>query len=58
MSKAMIHLQRITDGGGQPPELENDGKPNYSVESEPIDWINENAKDHYDFISEICRWHL
>ena len=51
----MIHLQRITDGGGQPPELENDGKPNYSVESEPIDWINENAKDHYDFISEICR---
>ncbi|XP_050295068.1 obscurin-like isoform X13 [Anthonomus grandis grandis] len=54
LSKAMAHLQSITDSGR---EIEEDKpfKNNYSIENEPIQWEHSSIQDHYNFISEIAR---
>ncbi|KAI4471482.1 immunoglobulin i-set domain [Holotrichia oblita] len=54
LSKAMAHLQQITDSG-QEPDFDLFARPNYKLEVDPIDWINENPQNHYEFISEISR---
>lgn len=56
MTKAMRHLQSITESG-HPVVLEED-RPHldYHFEREPIDWNTENQlNDQYSFVSEISR---
>lgn len=56
MTKAMRHLQSITDSGHEV-ELEED-KPHldYHFEREPIDWNTDSTlNDKYSFVSEISR---
>lgn len=52
LTTAMKHLQQITDSG-QPIVEETKIRPNYTLETEPVDWINGNASDRYEIISEI-----
>ncbi|XP_022920655.2 obscurin isoform X3 [Onthophagus taurus] len=54
LSKAMMHLQNYTDSG-QPPQVDPNSRPNYSFETNPVDWIQGNAQERYEFISEISR---
>lgn len=54
LSKAMAHLQQITDSG-QEPQAYLYSKPDYKLEVDPVDWTNGNPQDHYEFISEISR---
>lgn len=56
MTKAMRHLQSITEAGHEV-QLEED-KPHldYHFEREPLDWNTENSlNDKYSFVSEISR---
>lgn len=56
ITKAMSHLQSITDSGHEV-ELEED-RPHldYNFEREPVDWNTENnLNDKYSFVSEIAR---
>lgn len=50
----MRHLQQLTDNG-QPIEVEDNVRPNYSLETQPIEWIDGSAEEYYDFISEITK---
>ncbi|KAF5286087.1 hypothetical protein FQA39_LY16433 [Lamprigera yunnana] len=54
LTTAMKHLQQITDTGQLVAE-EIESRPNYDLETEPIDWINGNANERYKVISEISR---
>ncbi|KRT81300.1 Fibronectin domain-containing protein, partial [Oryctes borbonicus] len=54
LSKAMAHLQQITDSG-QEPQADPYSRPNYKTEAEPVEWTSGNAQDYYEFISEISR---
>lgn len=54
LSKAMLHLQQITDSGQavqQEPKIEY----NYKVENEPIEFEENLVQELYSFISEISR---
>ncbi|CAH1180870.1 unnamed protein product [Phyllotreta striolata] len=54
LSKAMLHLQQMTDSGR---EVEEGGgaRLNYSSESAPVEWEESNVQEQYNFISEISR---
>lgn len=54
ISQAMLHLQQITDSGK---EVESDIKVelDYSIEGQPIEWIQGNAQENYEYISEISK---
>lgn len=54
LSKAMAHLQAITDSGKEVEE-EKPFKNNYKIETEPIEWEHSSIQDHFNFISEISR---
>lgn len=54
ISLAMRHLQQITDSGEEP-EPESQMIYDYNVENEPIEWLNDNAENHYDIISEVYK---
>ncbi|XP_066256138.1 obscurin isoform X9 [Euwallacea similis] len=54
LSKAMAHLQAITDSGKEVEE-EVPFKNNYNVENEPVEWEHSSIQEHYNFISEISR---
>ncbi|KAL3285163.1 hypothetical protein HHI36_019282 [Cryptolaemus montrouzieri] len=53
-SKAMQHLQQITDSG-QEVKVEAKVYPDYSIESKPVEWQYKNPEEQYSFISEISR---
>ncbi|KAK9877930.1 hypothetical protein WA026_020153 [Henosepilachna vigintioctopunctata] len=53
-SKAMQHLQQITDSG-QEVKIQSKIYPNYEIESKPIEWQYKNPEENYSFISEISR---
>ncbi|RZB39359.1 muscle M-line assembly protein unc-89-like [Asbolus verrucosus] len=54
LSPAVLHLQQITDSG-QEVEVEVRTYPDYTRESQPVEWESTNAQDNYNFISEITR---
>lgn len=54
LSKAMAHLQAITDSGREVEE-EKPFKNNYKVETEPVEWEHSSIQEHYNFISELSR---
>ncbi|XP_068917953.1 obscurin isoform X7 [Tenebrio molitor] len=54
LSPAVLHLQQITDSGQQV-EVEISTYPDYTKESQPVEWESGNAQENYDFISEISR---
>lgn len=55
MSRAMTHLQQLTDSGHQI-VIEEKTKLDYSIEKNPIEWDTKtNVTDEYNFISEISR---
>lgn len=56
LSKAMQHLQQITDSG-QAVEQEPKIELNYKVESEPVEWEENFVQELYSFISEISRYY-
>ncbi|XP_045464007.1 obscurin isoform X4 [Harmonia axyridis] len=53
-SKAMQHLQQITDSG-QEVKVEAKIYPDYAIEAKPIEWQYKNPEEEYSFISEISR---
>jgi hypothetical protein len=56
VTKAMKHLQQITESGQQIVADENKGKVDYRFETEPIEWSSEPSyTERYSFISEIAR---
>ncbi|XP_017774924.1 PREDICTED: muscle M-line assembly protein unc-89 isoform X2 [Nicrophorus vespilloides] len=54
ISKAMMHLQQITDAGGEV-VVEPRNQLDYNVETKPVDWIKGDPQEKYNFISEIAR---
>ncbi|KAB0792164.1 hypothetical protein PPYR_14123 [Photinus pyralis] len=54
LTTAMQHLQQITDSG-QAVEEEGEPRPDYNLETAPVDWTSGSASDHYEVISEIAR---
>lgn len=54
LTKAMFHLQQITDSGK---EVEEEARQeyDYEIESTPVEWQDSNVEELYDFISEIYR---
>lgn len=50
----MRHLQQITDSG-KSVEPEVKLRPDYALESNPVDWIQEDATQQYEYISEIYK---
>lgn len=56
VTRAMKHLQQITESGQQPVSDEVKTKIDYRFESEAMEWITEESyTDHYRFISEIAQ---
>lgn len=56
VTKAMKHLQQITESGQQIVADENKSKIEYRFETEPIEWSSEPSyTERYSFISEISR---
>jgi Protein kinase domain/Immunoglobulin I-set domain/Fibronectin type III domain len=56
VTKAMKHLQQITESGQQIVADENKSKVDYRFETEPIEWSSEPSyTERYSFISEIAR---
>lgn len=55
VTRAMKHLQQITEAGQN--ILPEDEKPkvDYRFETEPIEWSTENYNERYSFMSEISR---
>ncbi|KAJ8919920.1 hypothetical protein NQ315_006449 [Exocentrus adspersus] len=54
LSKAMLHLQQITDSGKEVEE-ETRIQYDYQIESKPVEWEESKVEELYDFISEIYR---
>ncbi|XP_018567720.1 obscurin isoform X4 [Anoplophora glabripennis] len=54
LTKAMFHLQQITDSGKEVEE-ETKQQYDYQIESNPVEWEDSNVEELYDFISEIYR---
>ncbi|CAH2103000.1 unnamed protein product [Euphydryas editha] len=56
VTKAMRHLQQITESGQEIVLHEDRPKLDYSTEENPIDWdTTQNISDRYTFISELWR---
>lgn len=56
ISKAMTHLQAITDSGQSIETDDTHHEVSYELERQSFDWTNEsNLQDRYSFISEISR---
>lgn len=56
VTRAMKHLQQITESGQQIVADENKNKVDYRFETEPIEWSTEPSyNERYSFISEISR---
>lgn len=56
VTRAMKHLQQITESGQQIVADENKNKVDYRFETEPIEWSSEPSyTERYSFISEIAR---
>lgn len=56
VTKAMKHLQQLTESGQEIILEEDKPKLDYSTEENPIDWnTTQNFSDRYTFISELCR---
>lgn len=56
VTKAMKHLQQITESGQEIVGEENKSKVDYRFETEPIEWSTEPSyNERYSFISEIAR---
>jgi len=56
VTRAMQHLQQITESGAEVDEEAESHKLNYSTENNPLSWIPESdLSDKYHFISEISR---
>lgn len=57
ITRAMAHLQSITESGAEVNEMEAAPKLDYSTENRPLNWIPEHdVSDKYHFISEISRF--
>ncbi|CAG9826985.1 unnamed protein product [Diabrotica balteata] len=54
LSKAMLHLQQLTDSGKEVDE-ESRTRLDYKLESSPVEWEDSNVQQEYNFISEISR---
>uniref|UniRef100_A0A6P7FRC9 Obscurin isoform X8 n=1 Tax=Diabrotica virgifera virgifera TaxID=50390 RepID=A0A6P7FRC9_DIAVI len=54
LSKAMLHLQQLTDSGKEVDE-ESKTRLDYKLESSPVEWEDSNVQQEYNFISEIAR---
>lgn len=54
LSRAMLHLQQLTDSGEEVEE-ETQARLDYSNESKPVEWQNKNVEEDYNFISEVSR---
>ncbi|KAE8753087.1 hypothetical protein FOCC_FOCC000010 [Frankliniella occidentalis] len=56
ITRAMAHLQSITESGAEVNEMEAAPKLDYTIENRPLNWIPEHdVSDKYHFISEISR---
>lgn len=55
VTRAMKHLQQITESGQKITPEETKPKVDYRFETEPIEWSTENYNERYSFISEISR---
>ncbi|XP_066993446.2 obscurin isoform X3 [Anabrus simplex] len=56
VTRAMKHLQQMTDSGQEITVDETRPKLDYSVEKTPIEWRNEgNLTEKYSFVSELSR---
>lgn len=56
LSPAVLHLQRLTDSGQDAEATETRVYPDYTIETQPVEWVeDQNAQDHYNFISEISK---
>ncbi|XP_059609268.1 obscurin isoform X2 [Phlebotomus argentipes] len=56
LSRAMRHLQNLTEGGQEIAWEEQKHHPDYRFEREPVEWTKENnLSQYYSFISEIHR---
>lgn len=56
ITRAMRHLQNLTEGGQEVTQDENKPHIDYRFEREPIEWTKENnLSQYYSFISEIHR---
>jgi len=60
ISKAMLHLQQLTESGQKVQGLEEEEEEcppimDYAVERSPLTWKDENPAEKFNFISEISR---
>ncbi|KAK0180904.1 hypothetical protein PV327_003237 [Microctonus hyperodae] len=56
ISRAMRHLQHLTESGHEIILDEDKPRINYDIEDEPIEWtIDSQFTSRYTFISEVCR---
>lgn len=56
VTRAMKHLQQITESGQQVANIDEKSKVEYRFETEPIEWSTEpSCQERYSFISEISR---
>lgn len=56
VTKAMRHLQQITESGQEIPLKEEKPKLDYNIENEPIEWdSSDRFTERYSFISELWR---
>lgn len=56
ISRAMRHLQHLTESGQEIILDEDKPRINYDIEDEPIEWtIDSQFTSRYTFISEVCR---
>jgi hypothetical protein len=60
ISKAMLHLQQLTESGQKIQGVEEEEEEiaaimDYSVERAPLTWKDENPSEKFNFISEISR---
>lgn len=56
ITRAMKHLQQMTESGQQIPLDEQKLKMDYRLEKEPLSWCSDtNYNENYSFISEIAR---
>ncbi|XP_047025271.1 obscurin isoform X5 [Helicoverpa zea] len=56
VTKAMRHLQQITESGQEVTLEENKPKLDYSIEDKPVEWVSsQQFTERYSFVSELWR---
>lgn len=56
VTKAMKHLQQITESGQEVTLDENKPKLDYAIEDRPVEWVtNQQFTERYSFVSELWR---